>query len=289
MARFGICTKCGNPAKLRKMQLSDEYLCGECRKERRNHQNKERRNHQFDTYESSKTAYERNRLTRSAKQLPDFDMLFDLFSSDCNSFTKIGDQYGFTRERIRIIYRRHFAKIIPRRPDGRTRQKVCIRKLRPSRIISKFRSMLCFIPLIQETEQCGVIAEPVLHKSQLTRFPRISTKLVRLNKHVCLVLRCKSPSRVINTLYWKFNFRKSQRAEFLILQVIQEGTTRHRFFVIPSQLVPVNKMIYIPVNGWSMYHNTKPNIDWLKYEDCWDLLARQHKPATPTPVASSKA
>lgn len=272
MARVGRCAGCGESAKLRKMRLSDEYLCRRCASER-----------QFETYESSKTAYKRNRLHPGPKPRPDFDTLFELFSSDCTTFTEIGEQFGLTCERVRQIYWKYFAKLIPRRPDGHTRRKVCTRKRRVSGAVSRFHSMSCFIPLIQEVKRHRVKAESVLGKSTTFSF-RISTRFMRLNGHLCLV---KRNSKILNNntrSCWHFSCWSRQGEEFLILQAGPEGTTKYRFFVVPSRLVPARKSIFIPVNGWSMYHNIGPTINWFEYENRWDLLA----PLVP-PSASPKA
>lgn len=286
MARVGICAKCGQSAKLRKMRLSDEYLCKKCVRK----WTRERRSRQFDTYETSKKAYERRELRHRAKQLPDFDTLFELFSSDCTSFTEIGEQFGHTKGRVSQIYQKYFAKLIPRRPDGLTRQKVCTRKRRFSLAVSMFRSMPCFTPLIQEAERHGVKAESILWKMQPRyHHPKISNKRVRLNRHVCLLLLSKK-KRIHNRLYWTFHPRNPQRAEFLILQAAQEGTERYRFFVLPSQLISASQTISIPVNGWSMYRNKGPAINWFEYENRWDLLlGRQPKPIALAPLAPPSA
>ena len=51
-----------------------------------------------------------------------------------------------------------------------------------------------------------------------------------------------------------------------------------RYFIIPES--SINTGINIPVQGRSNYNNRKPRIDYLKFENRFDLLKKKEKPAS---------
>jgi len=128
-AKITNCAKCGDLGKTRKTLGRNEYLClKKCAVE---HKVSRKMWLPIQDPKEARLAYEKSRMrNRTLKKLPCYTTMLVEFQSDCNSFTNIGQKYGRSRERIRQIYMRFFSAHIPRRPDGRTREKICLRKRR---------------------------------------------------------------------------------------------------------------------------------------------------------------
>ena len=52
-----------------------------------------------------------------------------------------------------------------------------------------------------------------------------------------------------------------------------------RYFIIPKSSIKTVG-INIPVQGRSNYNNRKPRIDYLKFENRFDLLKKKEKPVS---------
>jgi hypothetical protein len=268
MAHIGACSQCTKVRKLRKMRDSDDYLCQKCREKRV----EELRKKTHTTLEESRGMYERARSSWEST-LPEFDILHELFSSDCNSFSDIGLRFGVTRERVRQVYHKYFSRIIPRRPDGRTRQLICTRKTRLQDIRESFAQDPRYGGVLSKAREEDLVAEPVPQEKGTSR-ARHQRHLFKLNGRLCRFLTSGSkPCHTTDTnSYWKFSLTTQQPFDFLILEINTESGPR--YLVIPYSLaIRGRRNIYIPHN--LTRENTsrwKPKVDWLQYLDAWHLL-----------------
>ncbi len=254
--RLKVCQKCESHDRIRKQRRGDLYLCWKCRNQKP----------AYTTIAEAREAFNRREFRMAMGASLSFDELYEDFSNDCKSFTCIIQSHGLSRGRIGRLYNKYFSQIIPRRPDARTRQKVCTRKRRAIRAKVGFESK--FKSLISEATRHGVKA--TLHKNS-GQVVKASTRFVNLNGLLCLRLNSRIVSRIGYRDYWRFSFRHPERVTFVILQISKKGR-KCRFLVVPSSLMSGSEIIYVPARGYSGYNGIRPKVDWLAYEDRWDLL-----------------
>ncbi|MEK7175938.1 MAG: hypothetical protein AAB695_01010 [Patescibacteria group bacterium] len=214
--------------------------------------------------------YERNRNHGNSKgTLPDFDTMLAKFSDDCTKFNDIAAELGLTRERIRQIYQKYFSSIIARRPNGRTRQKVCTLKRRTVRVNEFFHSDSRYAPLLDRAAREGIEAKPVFTHSAVAKHNK---RRFLLNGLICKLLVVSAPREHQERLCFKFSLTSLEEIEFLILQA---GVPESKFFVLPITTVWPGKSIYIPAGfRWLEYKNSGRRVktDWFQYLEAWHLL-----------------
>lgn len=224
---------------------------------------------------------------RRCKDKTTFDEYLKLFANDCTSFTNIGEnrpkRLRLSREMVRLVYRKCFADLFPRRPGGRVRQKFCTLK----RIKIKSRE-LPMDGATKEVAEAAVRKGLTFEKEQVKgRQPCFVFKkrVLWLNHKRCLVgLATKkwSPrgtNRSYTHIWWSKNYLKS--ADFAVITQKVPGFPE-RFFIIPTaDLLKIlrdkkRKSFYLPLGRLPVYRNRRPRIDWWQYENAWHLLKDEH-------------
>lgn len=276
-----ICSRCLGGGRVRKFFMTDIHLCRQCRQTAP------------PTVEEARLMYEAGRKYGQTKTFLSFDNLYEYFANDCLSFTNISAPMGRSKERVRQIYKKYFAGIIPRRPDGRTRRKLCTRKRRITDIRMRFnRDFGC---LIKTAESNGITINPVIKTS--SRYgPIFRGHDFYLNdRHCCFFSIYPRPVTYGEGEYWLgkiYNFEERLTGVgFVIFRL--NGGRKSGFFIIPISVMLEHRVkgstyyIYIPVKGRSSYKNwDKRAIDYWKYYNSWHILENQ-KPVTDTKTAIS--
>ena len=258
IVRRGMC-RCGKSDKIEKVRcLDDLWLCIECIKNK------------LFTLEESRTKYNREVRYLSA----DFDTLLSEFNNDCATFTDIAEKYGVTREAVRLIYKKYFASIIPRRPNGRVRERVCIIKKRSASRSSGFLSDKRFSDLRKVCQKEHLPLDPI-------RTRRSETSYYSRNMVLIAGRRCnyrhgtKKPKAYKGKAFyfaWTISRGAIKNCEFIILKI------KESWFIVPTkvvlELIPNGKKLYIPADGYSDYGRAKERIrhDFWQYKDAWHLL-----------------
>ena len=112
----------------------------------------------------------------------------------------------------------------------------------------------------------------------------IPTTALKVNGNVCRVHISAGPNakyRRISggtTSYYTFRVSKKRsfcRADFRVM-IFGE---KPRYFIIPESSIKTVS-INIPVQGRSNYNNRKPKVDYLKFENRFDLLKTKEKPVS---------
>ena len=237
---------------------------------------------------------EMRRSLASKGTWPEFDVLLARFGNDCENFTEIGLSLNLSRERVRQIYQKYFSKLIPRRPNGKVRRKVCTIKRTHAKVLSGFLAEERYVQLLQRVSEEGISALPAksivpgaLENSR--RFKHSEGKFL-LNNRSCklLVVFFFPPAKM-----WAFQVSSLDEIEFVILQANTEAGPR--FLVVPSEVLEGKGRVYVPQDfKRSGYHKTaiQKKINWEKYLEAWHLL-KDPKTATesaapsvaPSPVA----
>lgn len=213
-----------------------------------------------------------------------FDEYLEMFANDCTSFTNIGEdrpeQLRISREMVRLVYRKYFVNLFPRRSGGRVRQKFCTLK----RIKIRSRELPTG-GVIKEVAEAAAKNGLTFEKEQVKGQSLATFKqgVLRLNHKRCLV---KSAAKKRQTsggkrfythlhFHWHKNFLKS--ADFAVFVQKVPGFPE-RFFIIPT--ADLLKMwgdkktgdFYIPLERLPVYHNIRPQTDFWQYENAWHLL-----------------
>ena len=151
------CQKCGGVDRVRKVNRKNLYWCWNCRQERLVTGGRKPIIHK--RIESSRQAFEFRKQHSGTIASFSFEELLEIFRNDCLKFSEIGKQFGVSRERIRQIYQHYFSQVIPRRPNGRVREKVCTLKKRSVKALDFFQDKR-FSSLLERVAQEEIEAKP---------------------------------------------------------------------------------------------------------------------------------
>lgn len=283
-----ICSRCLGGDGVRKFFMADMHLCRQCRQTAP------------PTVEEARLMYEavrKYRQYRQAETFPSFDDLYQYFTNDCLSFTNISIPMRRTKERVRKIYGKYFAGIIPRRPDGRTRQKLCTRKRRITDIRIRFNRDFDY--LIKVAESNGVTINPVIKTSSRNR-PIFGGHDFYLNgRHCCFFSIYPHQVTYSEYRYWLgriYNFEKRLAGVEFVIFRLNRGR-KPGFFIIPTSVMLKRRRVkgstyrvYVPVEGRSRYRSWDKRaigaIDYWKYYNSWHILENQKSvPDTKTAIS----
>lgn len=234
--------------------------------------------------EEAKKAYRATQLSpRTIWRMPDYDVMYPEFESDCNSFTEIANRYETSRERIRQIYSRFFSAHIPRRPDGRTRQRICARK---TRVIKKEERQKLSVSNNPAISTLKSIVESLGLEVRIISLKGIGGRVISIGGKHCLVYSCSCLHRfgLDKNLYWSFSLNPLalKRSEFVVFAT-REGE-KFRFFIVPTHKITAKFLeakritIYIPqkrVDSWNR-RGRKSIIGIQQYENQWNFLIGQY-------------
>lgn len=222
------------------------------------------------TTQQSRAWWERNRKRSTVKgTLPEFEVMLEKFRNDCLDFGGIAEELGVTTERVRQIYMRYFSKIIPRRPNGRVRRRVCTLRKLSKQIRESFKTDPEFATLFARTLSEGIPVEPVRVPSGRT----YSARLIKAGGYICVLYSDEEPDLIVRHEYWKFNVTPCLEAAFFILQAGM-GEEAHFLIVPGSCVVSKRRSIYVPAElKYTGRTNSRPiKHNWLQYLEAWHLL-----------------
>ena len=132
--------------------------------------------------------------------------------------------------------------------------------------------------------RAGLTLQPLVSYGPDGYVSSIPTTALKVNGHVCLLHLSAGPNckyhRVSGgtTSYYSFHVSKKRsfcRADFHVM-IFGE---KPRYFIIPQSSIKTVG-INIPAQGRSNYNNRKPKIDYLKFENRFDLLKKKEKPVS---------
>lgn len=270
-----VCQKCGRDDRVRKVTRENLHWCKKCREEREPKPKK-----MYVTAEAARKAFARQRHRKPAVNL-DFDALHAEFSNDCKTFREIAEDQGLTRERIRQLYNKYFSRIIPRRPDGRARRRVCTLKRRALnktvRLERLFNNPAAFA-LKSAVESFGLGINII----------RLNPTSLSIGGKQCAFYFCNKARQNqprSKKLYWRFNLslQSLKKSEFVVLLLIE--SEEFRFFIVPTHKLPVRnlevrKNLYVPQGGADPKGRGRRNdsFDVLKCENAWHYLDEKKSP-----------
>lgn len=197
-----------------------------------------------------------------------FDELFDLFSSDCNSFASIGRIANLSRERVRQIYHCYFKPLFPNRPSGRKRQKFC--KLKRTKVLETNLgpSDDNFVGLIARiADEKGIGFKLKVRKSKL----HVRNSIIFLNRKLCKIKVSRdygSKHGNPHRYRWYIRSERNQPDFYILLGVDQSQV--NALYIVPHSEIPKSGDIRTTENSSSNSRLTKYN--WTKYKDAWFLL-----------------
>lgn len=237
--------------------------------------------------------------TRGKAKSVDFDTLYELFESDCNTFTVIGEIVGLSRERIRQLYLQYFQPLFPRRPTGRVRRKVCTRKRRANRKENWVLEGKVLEAAILANDN-GLSVEPVWvnEHGHSVNWMRESVKQLRINGYLCSVHADAKPWLIVKTgktPFYRLNRKFDHTGDDIDFHIMllpeyrgplyeQEGSARNwvnrgtvvvppSVLVIPKAAVSEVKVYYVSAVPPALRsHFVMPEADLWEYRDRWDLL-----------------
>lgn len=234
--------------------------------------------------EKAREAYGISQLNRKTIwKMSDYDVLYSEFESDCVSFKEIGIRYGTTRERIRQIYSRFFSAHIPRRPDGRTRQRICARKIRVIKKTERQNRSVSNNPAISALKST---AESLGLEVRVISLRGRGGRIISIGSRHCSIYSCSHVHKfgAGRNFYWSFSLNSAtlKHSEFVIL-VTKEGE-KFRFFIVPThnitakfpEIERIN--LYVPqkmVDPWCRT-GRKSIVGICQYENRWDFLGVPH-------------
>lgn len=256
------CEKCGSSERVRKIRNQELRWCVKCRY-----------NYKADwTVAELQKKYEEGRKSQISKGLlPDWDTMLARFSNDCENFLQIGTDIGLSCERIRQIYMKYFSTVIPRRPDGRTRTKVCTIKRGVARVGKGFLADPRYTQLLSRAEEVGIGIKPLAVRAQ-GHPHKHSTRRFHINGYCCKLQVIKTPRIITNRWYFTFSPNDLEGVNFLILQA---GEKEPKFFVVPNTQNSGGLVINIPADFQYSAHATgvrQLKTDWLQFMEAWYLL-----------------
>jgi hypothetical protein len=215
-----------------------------------------------------------------------FEQWLEWFRQDCNSFSNIAEITQVSKQRVSQIYMKYFAELIPRRPDGHTRQRMCTTKKWYSRIKESSAEIL-------NDNQKKIIAIVSPYNFEIKTIPirgrngylaGFHRRSLRINGKICSI-------RVINSAYpirkdyeniygrLITQLKTLKEEDFLIISFSSTGFNETTFvvptLVLLDQFKPgqAERVFYLPIIKRPVYKNHRPLIDYWNYENAWHLLA----------------
>lgn len=270
-----VCQKCGSDDRVRKVTRESLHWCKKCRK------GQERKPKIYTTIEAARKAFTRRQRHQKLIVNLDFDALYAEFSNDCKRFTEIAKNQGVTRERVGQLYSEYFSRIIPRRPDGRTRRRACTLK---RRVLNKAVRLERFFnnPAASALKSAVESLNLGIKIIQLNP-PFFSIGGKQCTFHFCNKARQNYPRS--KKLYWRFHLNPQalKKSEFVILLLIEDEESR--FFIVPADKLPVRflqvrKSLYVPQGGVDPKGRGRRSdfFDVLKCENAWYCLDEKKSP-----------
>lgn len=235
----------------------------------------------YTTFEVAAEAFAKQRQNKNTILSLDFDRLYAEFSNDCKTFEDIAKSQGVTRERVRQLYMKYFSQIIPRRPNGRARRKICTLKRRTLNKQERFFNYPAASALKSAVELLGLGIRVI----------KIETRIVSIEGKRCYFYvsrKARQVSPVNKKLYWRFPLNPStlKRSEIIILALLENGN--FRFFIVPVRQLPARffealRSLYIPQGGFNSKGRGRRSdfSDVLKYENAWYYLGKRESPESP--------
>jgi len=132
--------------------------------------------------------------------------------------------------------------------------------------------------------RAGLTLQPLVSYGPDGYVSSVPTTALKVNGKVCLMHLSAGPNTKYHrvsggtTSYYSFHVSKKRsfcRADFHVM-IFGE---KPRYFIIPESSIKTVG-INIPVQGRSNYNNRKPKIDYLKFENRFDLLNKKEKPVS---------
>lgn len=230
----------------------------------------------------ARVRFEANAIYRNKDRMT-FDEYLKLFASDCNSFKNISEdrleQQRISGEMVRLVYKRYFANLFPRRLNGRVRKGFC--DLKTAKIKAKELPEDGLLrDIAEEASKNGLTFE----KERIGRVTAVLFKgrTILLNGKRCCI------SCIVNK--WRpsprghrffahagFSVAKLSQHDFLIIKTAVVDYSE-RYFIIPTAEIfrysgsSWRRYLYLPLKKLPVYNNHRPKIDWWQYENAWHLL-----------------
>jgi hypothetical protein len=215
-----------------------------------------------------------------------FEQWLAWFRQDCLTFTDIGEMTGVTWENIRQIYMKYFAELIPRRPDGHTRQRMCAIKKWYSRIEESSAEMLSDVQkdIITRVSPYNYEIKLIPIRRRKGSVAGLKRRSLQINGRICSirVINGAFPTRKDCTnVYGRLTtqLKTLKEEDFLIISLSSIGFSKTAFVVPTSVLLDqfkpgqAEKRFYLPIIKRPVYNNNEPAIDFWQYENAWHLLA----------------
>lgn len=202
-----------------------------------------------------------------------YDDLLSLFTDESRNWCDIARTLGVTPQAVRQLYQRFFQPVIGksglelRRQRARQAREEVVREL-PTDTVLRVVALAA--------EKAGLTVRQVASGDWLRQ------RALQIQEHLCRVHHCVSmvgPPKDPHAIHVKTDFLRPSGAPYAAYVVYAAVPgRRRRFFVVPRYVV--NRMpqhgdyvhAWIPLERRPVYHNIRPRVDWLRYENAWHLL-----------------
>jgi hypothetical protein len=137
---------------------------------------------------------------------------------------------------------------------------------------------------VRRAARAGLTVHPLVTYGPAGYVSAIPTTALKVNGNVCRIHLSARPNakycRISGGTTSYYTFRVNKKGSFCRagFRVMIFGE-KPRYFIIPESSIKTVS-INIPVQGRSNYNNRKPRIDYLKFENRFDLLKTKEKPVS---------
>jgi hypothetical protein len=195
------------------------------------------------------------------------------------TFRALGKKYGVSGQRVQQISQRWKIDTKKRWINRReARHRAVEQRFEPHRYPLQTQAFA------KRAARAGLTLQPLVSYGPEGYVSSVPTTALKVNGNVCLMHLSAGPNSKNQRLsggttsYYTFHVSKKRsfcRADF---HVMMSGE-KPRYFIIPESSIKTVG-INIPVQGRSNYNNRKPKIDYLKFENRFDLLKKKEKPVS---------
>jgi hypothetical protein len=189
------------------------------------------------------------------------------------SFRELGEKYGLSRQRVAQLAERW-------QVNARKRWEVR-RQEKRREIEGRFDPSYYPLPTRQfakRAARAGLTLSPLVtwHRNRNFRNGNVATTALKVNGRVCLFHLSAGPSVKYRRLsgeeagYYGCHVSKRTfcKPDFHVLIF---GEARRRFVIVPTKAIKT-ETIYVPMHKRTAYNNRKPVVDYLQYENRFELL-----------------